>query len=294
MDSFLYIKKFLDDKIRELNRPIVITPGIEAIALDEGINKRQLQIVIARLNILIKRHNNNVFSSRINGQIASQVMKNEISKADMVNEQLTEVQRLMRPLLIPSIDQVSKVEDFGKLVDELPEGRYLFEQKGEREEPPEEEPPQEEPPQEEPQDNQQQSQTLDDILIQDDQPIVGSTHDPSTYKRTYPIITSQHIINNQSHEQHDLLQQQYDTLRLHLVQINERLQYKHQKLQYLQDLKSKLSVTLGIDLHQQPQSYHLENQIPQQVNKFRILVDMIKLKINDSNRQAILNQLQDM
>lgn len=263
--SYLYTKKFLETELKRLNKPIEINEELKTIAEDEGINLKQLQIVIMRLNLLVKRHNHNVFSPRIINQVVQQILKSERYKVELVNERLTKVQALIKPLLIPSKDCASSIEQLDVLVNQLPEGKYLFVTKNSQ---------------------IRGHQGLADLegdlegdlagldhnldgLVQDDQELVSSELPQDQYERN--IFRA---VDKASAGEEEMLQQ-YETLRLALVKKNTTLQYKHKKLVYLKQLRQKLSTSLGVTLEEE---VRVENTIPQELNNFRILVDQIKFR----------------
>lgn len=283
MDSYRYTKRFIETELKALNRPIEVTDDMKTIALEEGIDTKQLQVVAMRLSMLIKRHNANVFSSRIIDQIAYQVVKSERNKAEMINDRLTKVQTMIKPLLVPTIDLVSRAKEFDQVVKELPEGKYLFVTQ----------PPSEQSEHHldlQPEFGQEDQEDQEDNgLVQDDEAQVDQGLDPHKYQEQISRAVERAHQNRDA----DNMVQDYETIRVKLVQLSQSLQYKYKKLQYVEQLRHKLSITLGIDL-EQPETYQqLDNQIPSELNKFQILVDSIRLKVNDNNRRAIREEFQN-
>lgn len=296
--SYLYIKGFIENQIHLLNGPIELTPELGIIADNEGINRRELQIILARINMLIRRHNKTVFSPQIINQIINQVIKSERNKLELVNERLSNIKNLMIPILVPDShilgNLMYKLQEFNRLVNELPEGKYLFMTRS----------------QDEVDNMADQDMTLNELgsdnddddddddnnngLIQDDQQRIVN-QDNTTMKSQYNRNIYR-MVDEQVNPNEELLET-YEQIRLQLVTINHDVQYKYQKMRYLQQLRDKLGNALGItikndELEVSPDGEYC--QINNEINKFKILSDSINFKVNNNNKIELANIIHDM
>lgn len=295
--SYLYIKAFIENQIHLLNGPIELTSELGIIADNEGINRRELQIILARINMLIRRHNKTVFSPQIINQIINQVIKSERNKLELVNERLSNIKNLMIPILVPDShilgNLIYKLQEFNRLVNELPEGKYLFMTRS----------------QDEVDNMAEQDMTLNELgsdndddndddnnngLIQDDQQRIvnqDNTTMKSQYNRNIYRMVDEQVKPNEE------LLETYEEIRLQLVTINHDVQYKYQKMRYLQQLRDKLGNALGITIKNDELEVNNNgeySQINNEINKFKILSDSINFKVNNNNKIELANIIHDI
>lgn len=295
--SYLYIKAFIENQIHLLNGPIELTSELGIIADNEGINRRELQIILARINMLIRRHNKTVFSPQIINQIINQVIKSERNKLELVNERLSNIKNLMIPILVPDShilgNLIYKLQEFNRLVNELPEGKYLFMTRS----------------QDEVDIMAEQDMTLNELgsdneddndddnnngLIQDDQQRIvnqDNTTMKSQYNRNIYRMVDEQVKPNEE------LLKNYEEIRLQLVTINHDVQYKYQKMRYLQQLRDKLGNALGITIKNDELEVNNNgeySQINNEINKFKILSDSINFKVNNNNKIELANIIHDI
>lgn len=316
MKSYNYIKHFIDSLIKELNRPIEISPQLRDLLTEENINIKQFQIILMRINLLIKRHNSNMFSLRVINQIIHQIIKSENYKMDLTAERMVTVGKVMKPLVIPDSSHINHnnavhLEELDMLAKELPEAKYLFVGSGsvsglEKSE-----------------DGQirdvsrvvhsdvgdvidrlghiqSQRESIDQLQVIDNQtstipetiPAV-TTNDSDSLSHTSVLVQDyddlqipssteeRHFkqklyteIDNQTAIQEPLMAQ-YDATRTNIIEINKTLQYKRQKLAYLQQLRNELEISL---LGKGPLS--------QQIDRFKLLVDSIRFRGQNSTDLA--------
>lgn len=242
------------------------------LADDEGLGISDLQVILAKINTMIKRHNNYVFQPRINNQIINQVLKSEREKLDKVHERLRLVEAFIKPLLLSNIQGLTseRLKEFDLLITELPESKYLFvkpEAVGLSSD-------------SESEVSSEYDQTLisDNILVEDDSEMITENTPTVADVRRSRLQLYKQI--NQSMQYNDDMLRQYDTCRSRLVVLNQELNYKFKKLQYLNHLKSQLQLIVD--------NYDLS-----ELNKFKILVDSVQYKMNQQNKQDIVNYLKD-
>lgn len=135
--SYLYTRQFIDREVKVLNGPLVFDDAIHAIIArynmtkpeeEEEIDESKVKNVIFRCNILLKRHNRNIFPSQIINQIVQQILKNEQIKLVKVNENFANINSILQPILLPtdlSGDYANQLTLFNQLINELPELKYL-------------------------------------------------------------------------------------------------------------------------------------------------------------------------
>ncbi|CUM63200.1 uncharacterized protein PRCAT00000769001 [Priceomyces carsonii] len=227
--SYVYTKRFIDNEVKRLNRPLSLDSS-EA----PGLSEKQLQQILTKVNIKIRRHNRNLFPAQINNQIVQQILKIEQEKLNAVNERLTRVKYIMKPLAIDV--KITKLDDILK---ELPESKYLFASEQELE------------------NKNREEEGNNEIggnggLVQDGEERVESLSEQ---------------IDQELKEKYNFgeLLERYDSIRSGLIELNEELIYKREKLSYLSTLNDKLDFL---------ESESLVNEI----NRFKVLVERLSFK----------------
>lgn len=141
--SYLYTRQFIDREVKVLNGPLSFDDAIHAIIArynmtkpeeKEEIDESKVKNVIFRCNILLKRHNRNIFPSQIINQIVQQILKNEQIKLVKVNENFANINSILQPILLPtdlSGDYANQLTLFNQLINELPKLKYLSMDKSE-------------------------------------------------------------------------------------------------------------------------------------------------------------------
>ncbi|EDK40266.2 hypothetical protein PGUG_04364 [Meyerozyma guilliermondii ATCC 6260] len=128
--AYNYTKKFLEFNCKQLERGLEIDDKISSI-LDgqDELTKQQFQQILRQVNVRLKRHHRNMFSTQATSQIAQQVVKYEQTKAIEATEKLLQAQSTIQPLILPELETAlssdRRLAEFKRLVDELPESRYL-------------------------------------------------------------------------------------------------------------------------------------------------------------------------
>ncbi|CUM46685.1 uncharacterized protein AC631_05279 [Debaryomyces fabryi] len=321
--TYLYTKRFIDQEVRRLSQPLVVTSKLESILTEESeeddpegrqVGEKQLQQIISKVNVLIKRHNRNVFSRQVVNQMIQQVIKCEQNKLMVVNDKLMRIEMILKPILLPEVSQTGNVKtlmgEFGELVRELPESKYLFEQDDEYSADEKEETPDNTPSDEE------------RILVQDEEERV---EDDELTKSQYNHRLRQQTEQEQSKKHNTQLLQKYDGIRHHLIELHRGLEYKYAKLEYLNQLKKKLlNVLLVPEEHAKRGAFHNNNEaatnddepfdsdddandtlhhqrsldyttstsLSNEINKFRVLVEKISYRLHSKQElQATLDSI---
>ncbi|EGW31598.1 uncharacterized protein SPAPADRAFT_62211 [Spathaspora passalidarum NRRL Y-27907] len=303
--SYLYTKRFIDEQVKILNQPLRLTDSLKQILqqqdenADKVITEAQLKKVLVKLNTKIRNRNQVIFRAQIVNQIVQQVLKLEQNNLEIVNEQLTKIHYVLKPILIPDFEhlsnktQLSKLMELGDLIKELPESQYILVRNTAEEEP----------------DSEEESDEASDenILIQDDQDIVEKK--PSQRKQI-----AQHrreVIQKvqQAENRDENLVERYHDLRANLLKLYESIRYKYDRSNYLKGLKNNIQGSLGIsklkaDTHGNDQVYDSDEEgegdydingiqtnlittsantnpdnVIAEVNKFRVLTEKLSYKV---------------
>lgn len=317
--TYLYTKRFIDQEVRRLSQPLMMTSKLERILTEESteddpdgqqVGEKQLQQIISKVNVLIKRHNRNVFSRQVVNQIIQQVIKCEQNKLMVVNEKLMRIEMILKPILLPEVNQTGNVKtlmrEFGELVRELPESKYLFDEEDDTAD----------------EDEKAQASSDDEgILVQDEQERV---EDDELTKSQYNRRLRQQTEQEQSKSSSTHMLYKYDDIRHHLIQLHQGLEYKYAKLEYLMMLKEKLLCVLlvpeehskrdpfhsqdkrvGNDepfdsddeandtlIHQHSLEYTTNTSLSNEINKFRVLVEKISYRLHSKQElQAALDSI---
>ncbi|RLV91790.1 hypothetical protein JA1_003624 [Spathaspora sp. JA1] len=305
--SYLYTKRFIDDQVKILNQPLRLTDSLKEIlqsqdeTADKIITEPQLKKVIGKLNMKIRRRNQTIFTAQITNQIVQQVLKLEQNNLKIVNEQLTKIHYVLKPILIPDFDQLSnqtqleKIIELGDLIKELPESQYiLVRESGDSEE-----------------DSEEQEESSDeDILVEDDQDTVEKK--PSARKQM-----AQHKRNiikqvQESEMRDENLVEKYHDLRSELLKLYESIRYKYDKLNYLKSLQDNIQECLRISKTSETskdkdQVYDSDEEIGSdydingvqaniistnttpvniigEINKFRVLTEKLAYKVSTTGK----------
>ncbi|KAK6459245.1 kinetochore Sim4 complex subunit Fta4 [Scheffersomyces xylosifermentans] len=337
--SYVYTKRFIDQQVKTLNRPLAVTESLQQILANqseldhlnqdasEPISEAKLRSILQKVNVRLKKHNLGLFPLQITNQIVQQILKVEQYKLSVVNERLAKIRYVLRPLLLPDFQQLTnqdpaaKLKEFGVLVNELPEGKYLI--VGEDSDDIDAE-------DSESSDSQDYQEGIDNILVQDDsdkvEKPVSSRRVRRHFKRQISSQLSEELGNSHTTDQ---LLDNYESLRLQLKQAHHELHYKFHKLNYLKTLKSDLVNSLGLqvassqdtvaavnsnaDIYDSDEEIEQEivnreqpsiqlnlmtndrssdaNTLKNEINRFRVLVEKISYKL--SNSEAGPHELRD-
>ena len=318
--TYLYTKRFIDQEVRRLSQPLTVTSKLQRILTEESteddpdsqqVGEKQLQQIIGKVNVLIKRHNRNVFSRQVVNQIIQQVIKCEQNKLMVVNEKLMRIEIILKPILLPEVNQTGNVKtlmgEFGELVRELPESKYLFDQDDDTAD-------------EDEKTSDHASSDDEGILVQDEQERV---EDDELTKSQYNRRLRQQTEQEQSKSSSTQLLHKYDNIRHHLIELHKGLEYKYAKLEYLTLLKEKLLCVLLVpEEHTKRDSFHSQNNVnddepfdsddeanntlshqhnldyatntslSNEINKFRVLVEKISYRLHSKQElQAALDSI---
>lgn len=85
----------------------------------------------------------------------------------------------------------------------------------------------------------------------------------------------------------------YEDIRKHLIELNEVLLYKYDKLTYLKNLKLKLSSYTNPKDIQPNLIMSNDHLLYNEINRFRVLVEKLSYKLSENELTDILNKLQD-
>ncbi|CCE79590.1 Piso0_001667 [Millerozyma farinosa CBS 7064] len=316
-NTYLYIKRFIDKEIHRLNEPLRPDRDFkEAVKRVESngyeVSDRQVRQALGHINTLIKRHGRNVFAKQVVNQIVQQVVKVEEYKLQAVNKKLLQLEQIVSPVLIPDFDRIgsarSRIAALGQIVDELPEERYLFfkseseeaEQKDEKDKPENDDSAD---------DSDEEQNTIQETLIMSDDELVPDTASIKQLTRHMERQVEQEIYLGD----HEQTIRNYGQVRQDLIAIHKELQYKCAKLDYLSELRNKLVQNLGVAKIAQPrretqsgtsdepvdsdEEFDMEqwaiqpepvadpntSNIAAEINKFKILVEKIALKLGSQN-----------
>lgn len=301
--SYVHTKKFIDGQIRTLSKPLQFTgslkrilhnqhrhgaSGVDGEAYEEEttylqdtseITPEQLKRILAKVNIKIRRHNSSIFRLQITNQIVQQVLKVESTKLSIINEQLLKINTILKPLLIPDF---SELEHLGRLEKIAQFGTLLKEL------------------------------PLSKYLLLD-----PDTEDADEESSKFEKDIIQKVLAANKTE--ESLFTRYDQLKQQLLQLNGQLQYKHQKLNYLNNISLELKTAFNLKTkNTEAVEYDSETELPEdeyiksiqsnllsvssdggtlisEVNKFRILVEKIgfKLQGGEKSLRSVLHDLND-
>lgn len=312
----MYTKRFIDQELRRLGQPLATTSNLERILSEDSkgdadggqLSEKQLQQIIGKVNVLIKRYNRNIFPKQVVNQIIQQVIKCEQNKLMIVSEKLMRIELILKPILLPEVNQMGNVKmlmgEFGELVGELPESKYLFDEEDDDTGDEEEGAP-----------NQELSED-DHILVQDEQERVDDNElTTAQYRRLLKQQTKQENLKSDDAQ----VLQQYDEIRHRLIELHHGLEYKYAKLEYLTQLKEKLLRVLQVPVPQpvrgmdgvaddEPFDSDDEANVPptrchkleptvntnlsNEINKFRVLVEKIAYRLHSKEElQAALDSI---
>lgn len=317
-NTYLYIKRFIDREIHRLNEPLRADREFkEALKRVESngyeVSDKQVRQALAHINTLIKRHGRNVFAKQVVNQIVQQVVKVEEYKLQAVNKRLLQLEQIVSPILIPDFDRIgnarNRIAALGQIVDELPEERYLFfklestltEQKDEKDKPGNDDGSAGE--------SEDEENAIQETLIMSDDELVPDAASIEQLTRHVERQVEQEIYLGD----HEQTLRNYGQVRQDLIAIHKELQYKCAKLDYLSELRNKLVQNLGVANIAQPQrktqngtldepvdsdeDFDMEqwaiqsepvadpttSNIAAEINKFKILVEKIALKLGLQN-----------
>lgn len=301
--TYLYTKGFIDQETKRLNQPLKINAELELLIGEsetedrpdhEPISERQLQQAISKTNLYIRRHNRNIFPRQVVNQIVQQILKCEHNKLLIVNEKLMKIELMLKPMLMPDFSQLSnpraRLEEFGGLVADLPEARYLFV----------DEDSDEDSADADPDADQADGQAEEPTLVQDEQERVDGDVTPAQYRRHLQRQTER-----QHWQGHDAeLLPKYDAIRTQLLGAHRELHYNYAKLEYLRELRDRLRDTFRVPAAPRPRATSepldsddepeptaaaatsvADTSIANEINVFRVLVEKIAFRLQASPQE---------
>ncbi|CAK7895816.1 hypothetical protein CAAN1_12S02960 [[Candida] anglica] len=253
--SYAYTKAFIDRETKVLETEIKVDESFKSILANQStrlkgktvkpINSRQLKLALDKVNALTKKHVKEYYSQQVIDQIAQQVVKNEHKKMLIINDNLSKINLILVPIIIPEVNRNKKTfVEFSEIIRELPESKYLMPYIDREEISSDEE--DEELHNEEQEQQQEEDNEQENTLVQDNQEIVTS-EDKYTIKeqlkaRKQLKATIRNMIKNKDYNK---LLKTYESLRLKLIELDQELNYKMDKLEYLSRLKGDLSNTFN-------------------------------------------------
>lgn len=269
--SYLYIKRFVEDRIREVSQPVEITDEVRRVMHKYNIPEETVKNGFLKVNLHIKRQNKHRFSKQVVHQLVQQIMKNEQNKLMKVNDQLQKVEQLVQPVIVPEarggLSVNERVNRLQELVEVLPEPAYLFALDREEDEPEEPEEPKE-PENEEVEENEG--------LILDDQDrverVLKKELERKYTKEVQEEIKDQVASRKASNEE---LRQKYTDLREKLIERSQALVYQQQKAEYLKALEEKSQVL-------ESGNFLDSSGLEAQITRFRILVEKLEYATSKS------------
>lgn len=295
--SYLYIKNFIEEQIQILNQPLVIDDELRAVMAKNNISEETMKSIVLKANLRLKRYNRSRFNRQAVHQIVQQVVNNEKEKVFKVNEALAKIDMMIPLVLLPEFSLVGengdRVRMMSELIHELPEPEYLFaaqefveeEQGIEAEGRGEEELVGNE--QDKP---KSKSEFSTDLLVQDDQENLKGQERVEEEQRKKQLDKyhaevskelKQHVTMHQQRNRE--LRSQYTELRRELRQLNEKLVYSLQKLEYLRLLSGKLEFLERDKPRERPDSEEEESEVEDssidlkvQMTRFRILMEKLQ------------------
>lgn len=317
-NTYLYIKKFIDREINRLNEPLKADRDFKEVlkrveSNGYEVSDKQVRQALAHVNTLIKRHGRNVFAKQVVNQIVQQVVKVEEYKLQAVNRKLLQLEQIVSPVLIPDFDRIgnarNKIVALGHIVDELPEERYLFvrqesflaRQIDEKDKPKNVDGSADE--------SEDEENVFHETLIMSDDEFVPD----ATLKKQLMRHVERQVEQELYLGDHEQTLKKYGQVRQDLIAIHKELQYKCAKLDYLCGLRNKLVQNLGVASIAQPhrktqngtldepvdsdEDFDIEqwaiqpvpvadqntSNIAAEINKFKILVEKIALKLGLRN-----------
>lgn len=228
MEGYSYVKKFIDRGVKQLDKPLKLTKEIENLIIEanekgENANKKHVQQAINKTNVLVKRHNRNMFRAQIVNQIIEQIMKSEKNKLLLVNESILRMQLILQPIVVPSASSLSfdSLVHLGNALDELPSSKYLFINNNAFDLDVEES------------DDSDHGESR--LIIDDHERIENEIND-----KDYETSLKDKIRNVSEGVNKETLLKSYDQLVQKLKNLLSQLKYKHAKLMYLEELRTKL------------------------------------------------------
>lgn len=286
--SYLQIKRFIDEQIQILNRPLVIDDNLRAIMAKNNISEETMKSIVFKANIRLKRHNRYRFNKQVVHQIVQQVAKNEKEKLVKVNDALIKIDLMMQPVLLPDFSKATtlgeRIRMVNELVDELPEPEYLFAltdsvddgKNGDDNDS---------------DDNEgndvecgNESETETNMLVQDDEERVDMQLRRRLEKQ-YEREVSKELKNRLASlvDRNKELKLQYTQLRDDLLALNEEIVYELQKLEYLKNLNGKLKALRGVKAGALLDSEDEDSEVEEssvdmdvQMKRFSILVEKLQ------------------
>ncbi|ODV78578.1 uncharacterized protein CANTADRAFT_6935 [Suhomyces tanzawaensis NRRL Y-17324] len=302
--SYLYTKRFIEAQVKVLNRPLKLDSALKNIVANqhehspdgETLTEAQLARAIEKINIRLKRHNNNSFTGQIIHRIVQQVLKLEQAKLSQVNDQLIRARTVLQPVLLPEFDLVTNlaqqdsIQQFGDMINELPEAKYLMVS----------------PDVEEDEGSAGSESSEDDnILVQDLQERVEPQPSRRKIRLEQKRQIAQQVKQKIDEEGIPGLLDRYEELRLRLIELHSQLVYKFEKRDYLAGLKQEL---IGLVDHASDPEDELgveglqknlistktsPDGLGSEINRFRILVEKLAYKLNGNSTEvrSVIHQL---
>lgn len=312
--SYQYTKRFIDREVKQLNNPLTYTKEVRDIIENNSnsiqdddnynnnnndgnsnlasVNQSKIKSAIFKCNILIKRHNRNVFSSQIINQIIQQILKSEQAKLIKVNESFMKINLILQPILLPDLadlsgDYGSQINDFNELVEGLPELKYLLIK--EDEEDPESENNLSD-------NNEEEKEESHSNLVLDDQERLNVLSKKKLRRKFNKEMKNELNLQLTKRQTNiDELLDAYDEVRTQLIDLNKGLAYKYNKLQYLKQLKQKLINTFDIQVDRVQGDPQDESNVYDSDEEFKGGHEKESVPLNrsvDENKSTMIQKIQ--
>ncbi|CAI5758621.1 unnamed protein product [Candida verbasci] len=237
----VYLSNFIQSQVDTLNQPIKVTNKLNDIISTTNLSNRQVKSLVDKINKQILAQNEKLYSPDIHQQIITQVLKLERQKFTIVNQIINKIYIILQPILLPNfvnltnLDKREKLVEFNELINELPDEKYLIINKREimtkdfdlNKSPIDE--------------DEEDDLDGDDAFINHE---VVANEEAKLKKREYLDVMIKEV-DQLSQLDQDLVKR-YSELRKDLRSVHDKLKYKYDKLNFLNELKSDITETFHL------------------------------------------------
>lgn len=273
------LKKKLEEQVARLGEPVVIDESVRHVMEEHGISEEQMGGILSRTNETLRKAHRQRFNRQAVHQIVQQIEKNEEEKTLAVGEMLQRATRLAGQVLVVDMERTGpgqvdeQVRRLGEICEVLPEPRYLevyVASVGEKEKGPI---------------DGAEGQDSEEGIIQDSEERVGFVSKKLIAREQQKEVENEaRLVVQAEKERRGPLIAQYAELRRRIIDINEKLVYSAQKLEFLRQVHSKAGFLFG-GIGTQPGAGDSDDEIPDDgypetdfdslLTKFRILVEKL-------------------